>query len=349
VSLTYVVWHYLWRASLNRVGRELPIRRETWSPRSKSPLGGKLACETDPMRRDFVQSIPVSALADLPGAELTTTLLGVARDRAARRTPTQVLEQYERDRFVGPIPTDAVRVAEITHRALAALAGTFEAVSLSPLAPFALHAAVARVSQNNVVTTMRGSEIAADPTTVLALEASVRRRLERRKVDRTGERIRLSAVQRVTRAQQFNGPRSFSHFTLLGLVTAGRDTGNHEFELESLVEHVLALAAVARAVGFGHVVTRLTDQSGSMGDVLAEACELLAGQTLDCSVDHKRTSGRGYYPNLCLKLFVVTNDGEEVEVGDGGLVDWTQQFLHSRKERCMTSGLSIERLALLSV
>jgi hypothetical protein len=36
---------------------------------------------------------------------------------------------------------------------------------------------------------------------------------------------------------------------------------------------------------------------------------------------------------------------ETVEVGDGGIVDWTQRLVGSRKERLMTSGLGIERLA----
>ncbi len=289
----------------------------------------------------------VSTLADLPGAELTSTLLCFARDRAARRTPTQVLDQYERDRFVGPTPVDAVRLAEISHGALSTLTPAFQAVSLSPVAPFGLHGSVAKVNQNNVVTTMRGTEVAADPTTTLAIEAAVRRRAERRTDDRTTRRVRLSAVQRVTRAQQFSGPRSFAHFTLLGLVTAGRDSGNAQFELESLVEHVHSLAAVARASGFEQTVAHLTDHSGTMSEGLERARSSLDGPTLDCRIDNERTSGRSYYTNLCLKLCVVTKNGDEIEVGDGGLVDWTQQLLHSRKERCMTSGISIERLAML--
>jgi hypothetical protein len=35
------------------------------------------------------------------------------------------------------------------------------------------------------------------------------------------------------------------------------------------------------------------------------------------------------------------------EMGDGGFVDWTQKLVQSGKERLMTSGLSLERLAML--
>ena len=85
-----------------------------------------------------------------------------------------------------------------------------------------------------------------------------------------------------------------------------------------------------------------------MGEELAQARSSLDGPTPECRLDRERTSGGSYYTSLCLKLCVVPRDGEEVEVGDGGLVDWTQQLLHSRKERCMTSGISIERLAMLT-
>jgi hypothetical protein len=38
-----------------------------------------------------------------------------------------------------------------------------------------------------------------------------------------------------------------------------------------------------------------------------------------------------------------------VDVGDGGAVDWTQQLLTNRKERLVTSGLGLERMAALGL
>jgi hypothetical protein len=37
-----------------------------------------------------------------------------------------------------------------------------------------------------------------------------------------------------------------------------------------------------------------------------------------------------------------------VEVGDGGMVDWSARLLNDAKERMMISGLGLDRLALLS-
>jgi hypothetical protein len=62
--------------------------------------------------------------------------------------------------------------------------------------------------------------------------------------------------------------------------------------------------------------------------------------------DPSRTHGRGYYPGFCFKL-LADFGATSSEIGDGGFVDWTQQLLSDRKERLMTSGTSVDRLALL--
>lgn len=48
-------------------------------------------------------------------------------------------------------------------------------LTLAPLVPLAAHTAVATVDPRKVVATIRGSEVAADPTNALALEAAQRR------------------------------------------------------------------------------------------------------------------------------------------------------------------------------
>lgn len=282
----------------------------------------------------------------LSGSDLTALLLAVARIRAARRSPAEVLAQYGRDRFVSPGDVDPVAVRRTEDAALRSVAARFAPVTLSPVAPFGTHAAVAGVAQDNVVTTIRGSEVAADPTTTLALEAAVRRREVLAAEPRSVEIVRLAAVDRVLRAQRFTGARSFSHFSLLGLVSAGRDVGGSRFEIDGLVEHVRALAGVALSCGASRVVVSLTDFGTAGGDVLTPAAERLAAPELAVERWPEREAARGYYTGVCFKLGVEIGD-DSVEVGDGGIVDWTQRLLDNRKERLMTSGLSIERLAML--
>ena len=290
----------------------------------------------------------VALLAErLSGADLTSVLLEVMRRRALATSAHDVLVQYERDRFVQPAAVDPRRVMAIELAALDTVAATFEPVATSPLAPLGTHSVIAGVHQHRVVTTVRGTEVAADPTNSLALEAAVRRRAPLRADPRSATPVRLAAVDRVVRAQRFDGPRSFAHFSLLGLVTAGRDVGNRRFERDALVHHVRTLAAVCRRLGLPDVRVQLSDFSGECGDVLDAATAELGPDELVVARWPGRELGRGYYPSVCWKVGVV-HDGEEIEVADGGLVDWSQRLLGNAKERMMISGLGLERLALVA-
>jgi hypothetical protein len=282
----------------------------------------------------------------LSGADLTALLLEVTRRRAAAVSPADVLAAYERDRFVRPAAVDARRLLRFELVALDAVTPPFLPVATSPLAPLGTHSAVAGVHQNRVVATVRRTEVAADPTTSLALEAAVRRRRLLASDRRSSTLVRLASVDRVVRAQRFDQPRAFPHFTLLGLVSAGRDTGSQSFELETMREHLHALVRVTERLGCPRVAIELTDFGGRHGDVLQALMTSVARHSIQISARPERTAARGYYPNLCFKLSVV-RDGENVEVGDGGIVAWTQSLVGSGKERLMTSGLSLERLALI--
>ncbi len=63
--------------------------------------------------------------------------------------------------------------------------------------------------------------------------------------------------------------------------------------------------------------------------------------------DPDRTSGRGYYRDLCFK--VIARPGpDEVEVGDGGFTDWSARLTGDRKRRTLTAGLGVDRISALA-
>lgn len=254
-------------------------------------------------------------LAGLSGSDLTSFLLALSRRRAQALSGPDVLRQYRTDRFVAPssVPFSVLRAAE--DRLLAALPPSFSVLGLAPVAPLGTCSAVALMDQNNVVSTMRGTEVAADPTNALALEAALLRQ--------SGpDDIRLAAVQRVVRAQMFSGAGRFAHFSLFAAVSAGRDRGSLAFEREHFAEHVAFLRAAC-----GDVEFRVT--------VLDPRFEVLRG---DLPADPTRRTG--YYKGLCFKVF---RDG--VEIGDGGFVDWTARLTGNRKERLLISGIGVDRFA----
>ena len=291
----------------------------------------------DRLRADPVIRTAHDALRDgLPGADLRSLLLDVASERAANRPPSAVLEQYRTDRFCTPSPVDAVAIATAEAAALQAVSSTFRAIQLSPVSPLATSSSMSQVPQNNVVTTMRLTEVLSDPTNMLALEAALERRVD------TTTTVRLAAKHRVLRAQRFEGPRSFAHFSLLGMVSAGRDQGDRGFEVAELIRHIQSLVAAVIAIdAVAEVVVQVSDHSGRFD----EAQVVVDALDVEATVDPDRTHGRGYYEHLCFKIGV-RRDDEIVEVGDGGSTSWTQHLFADRKERLVISGSGLDRIVM---
>ena len=109
----------------------------------------------------------------LSPSELTSLMLEVYRRQARKRTPAQVLADYERDRFVRPSRVDVPRLLEWEQVALSSLPDGFELVELAPVCPIGTSSVVAGVDQNWSVATSRNSEVVSDATNVLALEGRI--------------------------------------------------------------------------------------------------------------------------------------------------------------------------------
>jgi hypothetical protein len=290
----------------------------------------------------------VDRLAALAGSDLTTVLLEVQRRRASRITPAEIMRNYGRDRFAAPAAVGFGPQRRVEDAMLAALPAGFEVLTLAPVLPLGAVSAVATVDPRNVIATVRGSEVAADPTNGLALEAAARRRRALAAQPRSAGLVRLAATQRVARAQQLRGPVSFAHFQLLGAVTAGRDTGGHAFERDAVTAHLGSAAAGLRRLGASRIRLELTCLDPAMSEVTAvAAAALAAAEAVEVADAPQRRSGRGYYTGLCFKVHVAFG-GPELEVGDGGFTDWTAQLLGSRKERLLISGYGLDRIAIAS-
>jgi hypothetical protein len=278
-------------------------------------------------------------LVGLSGADLTTLLLRVLRLRTERLSPSDVFRRYREDRFVAPaeLPHALLRATE--DRLISLLPNGFQPVTLAPVAPLGLHSVVGPVHQDKVLTTVRGTEVAADPTNGLALVAAEARQ---QLGPRSATEVRLAAAQRVVRAQALRGPGLSAHFGLFGLVTAGRDTGDLEFERRHAVEH---LRYVATALP-GRVELRLTAWQPRYAVVVDAVRAALPDVTV---VDYPdRESGRDYYTGFAFQA-VLVDDTRRFDVADGGFVNWTQRLLGNRKERLLTTGIGIDRLATWDV
>jgi hypothetical protein len=298
------------------------------------------------LKRDGMRAAFELLSEQLSGSDLTSLLLEVFQRRAERVTPAELMRRYGRDRFVAPTPIPFSAFRAVEEACLGALPESFDTVVLAPLVPLGAHSAMTTVDQNNVISTIRSTEVAADPTNGLALLAAAQRKELLAREPRSSERVRLAAFHRVARAQRFEEDGlSFAHFELLGLVTAGRDVGDLVFERESAEEHLGVMVDALVALG-ANVRIELTDfAEGKFAPMIDELRAQLAGDRVDVVDRPDRPSGRGYYEGFCFKAFPIFGD-VTFEVGDGGLVDWTRGLVESEKERLLISGMGLDRLAL---
>ena len=254
------------------------------------------------------------ALAEMAPTDLKSLLLHVFERQAERRDPAALLAQYERDGTVAAAPSNHA----VDAAALRAADG-FEPVELAPVAPLALNAVLGRIHQNNVLSTIRNTEVLADPTASLALEAAVRRR-------RGETSVRLCALGRILRLQPVPDlPGYTPHFRLFALVSAGRAQPSHGFERTALEEHLAVYRRLLDGLGIG----------GYRCEVAGEPRLDIPGTTYD---SERRST---YYDGPMLQIWATDGDGVTYPLADGGRIDWAQRLLSDRKERLLTSAIGV--------
>ena len=286
----------------------------------------------------------------VPPTDLQSLMLEVQRIRASGKSGAQVLDEHLNNRFTRPAGYGPAAFLEWDRTALALLPAGFEAIEISPVVPMGACAAVAGTAQDWCVGTVRNTEVVSDPTIALALEAAARRRVASRYGPRSSGDIHLCCSHRALRAQKFAGPHAVPHFRLFGLCSTGRNAQGYDFETTALGTHIrFYFRALAAYLG---PARRLVLSWSYFGDVPSELERVravmngLAGEFPNVLVeaDPGREAGRSYYGGACFHIDVCLPDERRLNLVDGGAVGWMKVLLDNSKERCVTSGVGVERL-----
>lgn len=276
----------------------------------------------------------------LPPSRLWSLLQEVAEARAADRRTADLVEQWERDRFVQPGLIDQRRLVEL-DRLLLAAAAAFEAIELSPVAPLGACSQMGHASQNKVVSTVRGTEVVSDPTNVMALECARRLRRDRATV------VRLATSHRCVRAQEVPKGRGFAaSFRLFCLATAGLERQNHAFVVEAIAEHITTLLdALDRLEEHGfafpdrRITVLATRERAALGDRIVEKIGLPAATR--AILEHP------YYKGLRFQIAARSGEGTEIPLIDGGAFDWVAKLTSNQRISYVASGLGSQLVPLL--
>jgi hypothetical protein len=283
--------------------------------------------------------------------DLQSLHLEVYRRIARRRSPPALLADYLANRFTHPSSCHPSLILEWDRIAYSHLPASFEAIELSTVCPIGTVSSITSLSQDWVLTTIRNTEVVADPTNVLAMECAVRRRQLTRTTPANSTVVNLACSHRSLRAQRYSDPNMLSHFRLFSLCSAGRDTGNFRFETGVLADHIRFYLESLRHYLGSSVPLKIifNDLSADRARVepLIRLKENIENEYHHTRFEFEPSSSRtkSYYRKFRFHIYA-GRKGEEVELVDGGDTDWTQKLLNNAKERLVISGIGSERLCM---
>jgi hypothetical protein len=278
----------------------------------------------------------------LSPSELNSLLMEVLRVKAEQNSPAALMKAYAENRFVKPSDLDALSFHDVEGKVLKLGQDTgFQPMEFSPLAPLGSCSALALVNQNKVVSALRGTEVVADITNVMALEAATQRVAGKFDTNH----IHLCAVHRHVRAQALPPVKGFTaHFKIFCALTAGKDTGSFEFEIQTLAKHLQLYWDVLNTLGMTGVSIILKVLDEPSHETFAQAIQTF----MEANLKHLNLSlitvpkdEHNYYQRLRFSINM-THKGNEINIGDGGFLNWTQRLTNNKKERMMASGVGLE-------
>lgn len=281
----------------------------------------------------------------LSGSELNSVLLNVFDKRVQQETPASLLRKYEENRLVKPIDIDVVKFREDELYCYKILSKSgFEPLELSPVAQMGTSSVVATVDQKKILTALRNTEVQSDPTNAIALHYSMFKK--KRKLE--NKTYNYCNISRVLRTQVFSNPEFTPHFSVLSSISCGIDTGDFNFEKNELLKQMSISYKICEEIfGLEQIYFEIIPCKGydNLSPLIIKTTSHVQSannrelKLFIVDSDHDNN----YYHGFRIKL-KVRYDNVIYEIGDGGLLDWTQQILNNKKERMMTMGLGLQVL-----
>ena len=279
--------------------------------------------------------------------DFNSLMLKIFQSRSNDTSPIEMLKAFQLNRFCVPSELDPVAYHILeTEFISTAQKLDIKAILLSPAAPFASSSVFGCVDQNKVVSAIRGVEILPDPTNMLSI--IIAEKLKNKKANNTTP-IHYCTTARVLRAQVFpNTKRHFAHFGQFCIVSSGKDGGSYSCEKESLAKHLMFYKQHLLQNYDANFTVILRKKRGySDGDGFFNMmADLIKNEFPDISLSLDLEYGdSNYYKGINFTMYMEKYSGK-IEIGDGGFVDWIQSMTNNKKERCLISGIGLDRLLL---
>jgi hypothetical protein len=280
----------------------------------------------------------------LSNSEISSLIMEVYANAAKKLTPPEILNHFQNNRFTFPSVVNLLSYMEYeTNWLKSGEENDFKVIQLSPLAPLGTCSAVAPVDQNNIVSALRGTEIVSDATNVLALRIA-----DEFNNEKQNKLIKYCTTHRHVRAQSFTNPLFSAHFGLFCMATGGLDTGGYSFELENVKEHIdFYLKQLSKEYDRKDIILKieLKEENAIFNNKLEMVLEDIPDEI---KIEYNdQGKGNNYY-QLCRFRIFLNYKGDELNLADGGFVDWTQKLLGNKKHRYLISAAGLELICKIN-
>lgn len=290
----------------------------------------------------------LNKLLSLSKSDFNSLMLKVYHTYSCKTKPQEVLKSFDVNRFSVPSEVDAVKYHTLETELLAqAQKNEIWSIVLSPAAPLSSCSAFGYVDQNNVVSALRGTEILSDPTNMLAI--IIANKLKSGEVDNNNQ-LHYCTTARVLRAQAFPAMRGYyAHFGLFCIVSSGKDVGSYECEQALFIKHLEYYNSFFKDKYNAGLSIVLSKRRGykDVDGFYSKMTDVIHNTFSQASLSFDTTDeSNNYYKGINFKIYIKT-ENDLIEIGDGGFVDWTQEMLGSKKERCLISCVALDRLLMV--
>ena len=293
-------------------------------------------------------------LMKIPNTDLQSLLLELMDKKSFKTGVKEINFTLENNPFVEMSKVDQLTFVKFDSLAYNLLPPEYKGVELPPLVPFATNRVLADISQKRVLSTMRNSEVISDPTTALALYCAKERANKIKNFSRNSELVAMATSQRAIRQDPVKKEGYSQHFRTFTISVAGRDVGFEQFEKENLKKHLeFFLSLLEKLNESGDYI--INDITVTLSDVEKKQPELLSiikdtvikelSETFPRVIfkfDTDRKSS--YYKNLCYSISAKNKNDKLISVAGGGITDWTEILVESKKERLLVGSIGSEIL-----
>ena len=146
---------------------------------------------------DEFKNEPIEKLLNMSDRNLNTLLLELFNRRSKNIIPKDVYQKYnDFYEFFGPSKESLRNIIELDNLFLNCLPEKYEAIELSPITPFGANTCITKLSQKNILSTAKNSEVCSDATTALSYGACKKRKSLIKDPDKINTDVNMATIKK---------------------------------------------------------------------------------------------------------------------------------------------------------